>query len=42
MKLIMGIWDKIVNVIDDIITQLDLQPKPIPVRVKKDSNRKKK
>ena len=42
MKLIKGIWDKIVNVIDDIIAQLDLQPKPIPVPVKKDNNRKKK
>ena len=41
MKLIKGIWDKIVNVIDDIISQLGLQPKPIPVRVKKDNDRRK-
>jgi|TARA_R110000824_G_C14979576_1_gene654034 hypothetical protein len=42
VKLIKGIWDKIVNVIDDIIAQLGLHPKPIPVRVKKNSGKKKK
>ena len=42
MKLIKGLWDKIVDVIDDIAAQLGLQPKPVPVRVKKDNNRNKK
>ena len=40
MKLIKGLWDKIVDVIDDMAAQLGLQPKPVPVRVKKDSDRK--
>ena len=40
MKLIKGLWDKIVDVIDDMAAQLGLQPKPAPVRVKKDNNRK--
>ena len=42
MKLIKGLWDKIVDVIDDMAAQLGLQPKPVPVRVKKDNNRNKK
>ena len=41
MKLIKGLWDKIVDVIDDMAAQLGLQPKPVPVRVKKDSDRNK-
>mgnify|MGYP003659071810 FL=1 len=41
MKLIKDIWDKIVDTIDDMTTQLGLQPKPIPVRVKKDNRKKK-
>ena len=42
MKLIKGLWDKIVDVIDDMAAQLGLQPKPVPVRVKQDERRKKK
>ena len=42
MKLIKDTWDKITGVIDDIAVQLGLYPKPIPVRVKKDNDRKKK
>ncbi len=40
MKLIKGLRDKIVDVIDDMAAQLGLQPKPVRVRAKKDSDRK--
>jgi hypothetical protein len=42
MKLIKGLWDRIIDAIDDMVVQLGLQPKPVPVPVKKDNNRKKK
>ena len=42
VKLIKGLWDKVVDVIDDMAAQLGLQPRPAPVRVKKNSDRKKK
>ncbi len=38
MKLIKGLWDKVVDIIDDIAAQLGLQPRSIPVRVKKDND----
>ena len=41
VKLIKDAWDRIVGVVDDIAAQLGLQPKPVPVRVKKDSRKKK-
>jgi hypothetical protein len=41
VKIIKDTWDKIVGVIDDIAVQLGLNPKPIPVRVKKDNDRNK-
>ena len=40
MKLIKNLWDKIINIVDDVAEQLGLQPKPVPVRVKKDNRRK--
>jgi len=40
VKLIKGLWDKIVDVIDDIAAQLGLQPKPVPVPVKNNSDRR--
>ena len=40
MQFIKDTWNKIVGVIDDIAAQLGLQPKSVPVRVKKDSDRK--
>jgi hypothetical protein len=42
VKLIKDAWNKIIGIIDDMIVQLGLQPKPIPVRVKKNSDRKNK
>ena len=42
MKLIKDLWDKVVDIIDDMAAQLGLQPRPAPVRVKKSSDRKKK
>ena len=41
MKIIYNIWDKFIGIIDDIAAQLGLQPKPIPVRVKKNNKKKK-
>ena len=40
MRFIKDTWNKIAGVIDDIAAQLGLQHKPVPVRVKKDSDRK--
>ena len=35
MKYIKGIWDKINEILDGFATQLGLQHRPIPVRIKK-------
>ena len=37
MKFIKEVWGKVTDVIDDIAAQLGLQPRPVPVRVKKDN-----
>ena len=42
MKLIKDIWNKIADLIDDIATQLGLQPKPVPVPVKNNNDRRQK
>ena len=40
MKWFKESWDKIIDVVDDFAAQLGLQPKPVPVRVKKNNTRK--
>tara|TARA_Y100001970_G_C13856246_1_gene661849 strand:- start:310 stop:438 length:129 start_codon:yes stop_codon:yes gene_type:complete len=42
VKLFKGIWNKINDFIDDVAAQLGLQPRPAPVRVKKNNDKRKK
>ena len=42
MKWIKESWDKIIDAVDDFAAQLGLQPKPVPVRVKKKQRQEKK
>jgi hypothetical protein len=39
VKFIKDLWDKIIGIIDDI-AQLGLQPKPIPVRIPPQKDKK--